>query len=76
MGFVPQQLLRLRGENETVAATDTLTFHGDDASTTVSYLAEFEFKGVAKLAGPLMALPLKKLGDDAEANLSNALQAL
>ncbi len=69
-------LLRLRGENKTVTATDTLTFGGDGTTATVTYVAEFEFKRAAKLADPLMALPLKKLGDDAEANLRKVLQAL
>lgn len=72
----PQVRLELRGENKTVTVHDTLSFEGDSTTTTVRYLAEFEFKGAAKATEPLMSLPLKKLGDDAERKLGEVLRGL
>ncbi len=72
----PHHLLRLRGENKSLTATDTLTFEGDETATTVTYVAEFEFRKVAKLVDPLMAFPLKKLGDDAVKEMQKSLEAL
>ncbi|MDQ3306927.1 MAG: SRPBCC family protein [Actinomycetota bacterium] len=72
----PQRLLRLRGENKTVSLTDTITFDGDAGSTTVTYHAQFVLKGPAKLADPLMPIPLKKLGDEAEQGLRDNLNRL
>jgi len=73
----PGRRITLRGENKTVVSTDTITVEGlPEGGTKVSYLAEFEFKGVAKVAAPLMGLPLKKLGDEAEKGLVEALGKL
>jgi carbon monoxide dehydrogenase subunit G len=74
----------LRGENSTVVATDTMTFmrshslagDGEGEGTTVTYHAAFEFKGVAKLVAPLLSPALKKLGDEAETGMRDALGRL
>ena len=77
---VPGEKLALRGENATVVAHDTMTFERADSGgtegTTVTYRADFEFKGVAKLVAPLFAPAFKKLGDEAEAGLREALAKL
>ena len=74
---VPGERFALRGENATVVAHDTMTFvrtHGADGEgTTVTYHAAFEFKGVAKFVAPLLAPALKKLGDEAESGMRDAL---
>jgi hypothetical protein len=44
--------------------------------TTVTYRADFEFKGIAKLAAPLLAPAFKKLGDEAEQGMRDALSRL
>ena len=49
---------------------------GSGSATTVTYRAEFEFKGVAKLVAPLFAPAFKKLGDEAERGLRRALGQL
>jgi uncharacterized protein YndB with AHSA1/START domain len=72
----PQVRLKLRGENKSVTVHDTLSFEGDSTTTTVRYLAEFSFSGAAKLTEPLMSIPLKKLGDDAERKLGETLRGL
>jgi len=87
---VPGERLALRGENATVVAHDTMTFvrtvpvsgtgsgaaAGSAESTTVTYRADFAFKGVAKLVAPLLAPAFKKLGDDAERGMREALGRL
>jgi hypothetical protein len=45
--FIPGERIRLRGENKTVTAIDTMTFRSIDAGTEVTYTAEFTFKGPA-----------------------------
>lgn len=72
----PGRQITLLGETSSFTATDTITVDPSGAGSTVSYEAEFEFHGVAKLADPFMSLPLKKLGDDAEKSLKQTLEAL
>lgn len=74
--FVPNEKLALRGENATVVAHDTMTFSGSSERTTVTYRAGFDFKGISKLAAPLLAPALRKLGDEAETGLRQALTQL
>jgi uncharacterized protein YndB with AHSA1/START domain len=68
--------IALRGENKSVITQDTMRLTGDDAHTEVLYTAEFEFLGWAKYLEPLLTLPLKRVGDDAEDSLRLALQRL
>ena len=79
----PERRLALRGENATLVAHDTMTFvrgagSGTTAGegTTVTYRAEFEFKGLARYVAPLLSPAFKKLGDDAERGLREALGKL
>ena len=66
----------LHGHNETVDATDSIAVSADGEGSRVVYTADFSFKGVAKLVAPLLAPALKKLGDDAEKGLREALARL
>ena len=73
----PNERLRLRGENQTVVAHDTLSFMPNaDGSTTVTYRAQFELKGLARLAAPLLAPAFRRLGNEAEQGLRGALERL
>ena len=72
----PQQVFALRGENKTVVAHDTMTFHETPTGTAVRYVAEFEFKGPAKLVAPLLGPAFKRLGDEAEKGMREALERL
>jgi uncharacterized protein YndB with AHSA1/START domain len=67
------ELLQLRGENRTVLARDTMKLTGTGRTTTISYRAEFEFKGWARLVAPLAAPALRRLGDRAAQGLRSAL---
>ncbi len=66
----------IQGTNKTVTSTDTMeiTPHGD--GSTVTYTADFDFNGVAKLVVPFMGPAFKKLGDEAEEGLRSALAKL
>lgn len=64
------------GETSSLTSIDTITVDPSAAGSTVRYEAEFEFRGVAKVADPFMGLPLKKLGDDAEKSLARTLEGL
>jgi uncharacterized protein YndB with AHSA1/START domain len=73
----PATRFRLRGENKTVVAHDTMTFDATEGGgTTVTYRAEFALKGVARFAGPLLAPAFRRLGDEAEDGLRSALERL
>ena len=61
-------------------ATDTIRVEAQGGGARVVYTADFRFKGVlrpaALLARPVLALAFKRLGDEAEAGLSEALSRL
>lgn len=72
----PPHRLVLRGENRTVTAVDTMTIEPRGSGTRVIYNADFELKGVARLATPFLGRAFKKLGDEAEDGLRQALARL
>ena len=72
----PDSLFALRGENATVVANDTMEIAPAGEGSRVTYTADFEFKGFGKLVAPLLKRPLKKLGDEAESGLREALAKL
>ena len=74
--LVPGELIRLQGENQTVIATDTMSFRAAETGTEVTYAAEFTFKGPARFLAPLLRPALERLGNQAEAGLREALSRL
>jgi carbon monoxide dehydrogenase subunit G len=74
--IVQDTVFALRGENKTVVANDTMTFRETPTGTAVTYRADFDFKGPAKLFAPLLSPAFKKLGDDAEKGMREALERL
>ena len=74
--LVPGELIRLQGENQTVIATDTMSFRAAETGTEVTYAAEFTFKGPARFLAPLLRPALERLGNQAEASLREALSRL
>ena len=68
------RLLRLRGENKTVVAEDTMTLTPTPSGTELTYRAKFTFKGPSRLVAPLLAPAFKRLGDEAEKGLRGALR--
>ena len=74
--FVPGERIRLRGENKTVIAVDTMTFRSIDAGTEVTYTAEFTFKGPSRLLAPLLRPAFERLGKQAQTGMRQALNQL
>ena len=68
--------IRLRGENTTVIAMDTMTFRQSGSGTEVTYTAEFTFKGPSRLLAPLLKPAFTRLGSQAESGLRSALTQL
>ena len=66
----------LRGENRTVVAHDTMSFSTDAHLIRVTYRAEFQLKGLARLAEPFFRKPFDRLGEEAEQGLRDALGKL
>ena len=74
--FIPRERIRLRAENKTVIAVDTMTFRSVDAGTEVTYTAEFTFKGPSRLLAPLLRPAFEQLGKQAQAGMRNTLNQL
>ena len=66
--------LRLRGENRSVVARDTMTLRPTESGgTELTYRAHFAFKGATRFVAPLAAPAFRRLGDRAEKGLHDAL---
>lgn len=72
----PDSLFALRGENKSVVAHDSMEIAPLGQGSTVTYTADFEFKGLGRFVAPLLRPALKKLGDEAETGLRDALSRL
>jgi carbon monoxide dehydrogenase subunit G len=72
----PDSRFAVRGENSTVVAHDTMEIAPLGEGSRVTYTADFEFKGAARLVAPLLKPALKKLGDEAETGLRDGLAGL
>jgi carbon monoxide dehydrogenase subunit G len=70
------EMIRLRGENGAVVATDTITVESRGSGSHVVYEAEFAFKGIWKVAGRLMGPAFRTLGNEAEKGLRETLGKL
>ena len=74
---VPLERLQLKGDaGDSLSLLDTIAFAREGAGTAVTYHAEFEPHGVAKLAEPLMPLGLKVLADKVAKSMQEHLDAL
>ena len=73
LDVIPGERIRLRGENDTVTAIDTITVKSVFGETRVTYEADFTFKGIAAIAAPFLRGAFRRLGDEAEEGLRRAL---
>lgn len=74
--FVPGEKFALRGENKTVKALDTMTFTAAGTGTEVRYAADFDFGLLTPVLSVLMRPFFKKLGDEAQKGMGEALARL
>jgi carbon monoxide dehydrogenase subunit G len=64
------------GENKSSTSTDTITVDPDDSGSRLTYRADLEMKGAAKMLNPVMKLVFEKLASDTEKQLSTVLNQL
>ena len=68
--------LVFRGENDTATTLDTITVVPSGAGSEVTYHAEIEMHGAAKLATPAVKLVFEKIGNDTEKQMTEVLNRL
>ncbi len=68
--------LRFRGENETARTIDTIDVVPSGAGSEITYEAEIELQGAAKLATPVVKLVFEKIGSDTEDDMVAVLNRL
>ncbi len=66
------------GHNDTATSTDTITVvpNPEGAGSRITYEANIEMKGMAKLVDPIMKLVFEKVGNDTEDDMVAALNRL
>ncbi|GAA1725106.1 SRPBCC family protein [Aeromicrobium alkaliterrae] len=64
------------GENDTASTTDTIEVLPSGAGSEITYTAEIEMKGAAKLATPFVKLVFEKIGTDTEDDMVTVLNRL
>lgn len=67
----------LIGQNDTATSTDTITvLPRSGGGSEVTYHADIEMHGAAKLASPAVKLVFEKLGNDTEKQMTDVLNSL
>ena len=64
------------GRNDSATSTDTITAVPADGGTELTYRADLEFSGAAKLGAPIAKLVFEKIGSDTEKQLTEVLNGL
>lgn len=65
-----------RGENDSATTLDTISVLPEGSGSEITYHAEVEMKGVAKLATPAVKLVFEKLGNDTEKQMTAVINNL
>lgn len=75
--YVEHERFQLKGDAGAFQLLDTITFAAtDDGGTAVTYHADFDPEGVAKLTTPLLPMALKLLADKVAESMEEKLAAL
>ena len=74
--FDVEKTFQLEGDAGSIKLLDTITFESTGTGTSVTYHAEFNPEGVAKLAEPLMPVALKLLADKVASSMQEKLDQL
>ena len=67
--------LQFVGTNKTVTSTDDITMATVDGGTSITYHAEFEFHGIAKLASPFLKGDLEELADKTATQMAQVIDS-
>lgn len=68
--------LRFQGENKTATSVDTITVQAADNGSAITYHAQIEFHGLAKLATPFLKSEFEELGDQTVRQMTDVINAL
>lgn len=74
--YVEHERFQLKGDAGSIQLLDTLTFSSTGEATSVTYRADFEPTGVAKLAEPLLPAALALLANKVAGSLEEHLLVL
>ena len=66
----------LVGRNDTATSTDTITVTAVGSQSEVTYDAQLELKGVAKLGAPAVKVVFEHLGNETEKGIQDAVARL
>lgn len=64
------------GTNDSSTSTDTITIDASGAGSVITYRADLEMKGAAKLLSPAMKVVFEKLANDTEKQMTTVLNGL
>jgi carbon monoxide dehydrogenase subunit G len=70
------RMLVFVGENSSSTSTDTITVDAAGAGSVITYHADLEMKGAAKLLSPAMKIVFEKLANDTEKQMTTVLNGL
>jgi carbon monoxide dehydrogenase subunit G len=73
--LAPEQLVFV-GKNDSSTSTDTITVEPHEGGSVLTYRADLEMHGVAKVLSPAMKLVFEKLANDTEKKLTEVLNGL
>ena len=76
LAVLEPQHLTFVGQNKTATSTDDLTFEPSATGTTITYHAQIEFHGLAKLAGPFLQSEFERLGDETQKQMTAVINGL
>ena len=72
----PPERVVLAAENASARSTDEIRFTSEPSgATAIEYSATLDLKGIARLATPIFALVLRRIGERAAVGLQEALTA-
>lgn len=64
------------GSNDTASTVDTITVRPSGTGSEITYDADIELKGAAKLGTPVVKLVFEKIGTDTKDDMSKVLNGL
>jgi carbon monoxide dehydrogenase subunit G len=64
------------GENDSSTSIDTITVDASGAGSVITYKADLEMKGAAKLLSPAMKIVFEKIAGDTEKQMTSVLNGL
>jgi carbon monoxide dehydrogenase subunit G len=68
--------IKFVGENKTATSTDNMTITANGSGSSITYQAQIEFHGLAKLATPFLQSEFEGLGDETAEKITTAINSL